>query len=60
LKIATWGQKSGVLVSWQKGIARTLAGYAAEGWQRLPSIKQARQGVKMIDQARSLGVFDDE
>jgi hypothetical protein len=60
LKIATWGQTSGALVSWQKGIARTLAGYAAEGWQRLPSIKQARQGVKMIDQARSLGVFDDE
>jgi AIPR protein/abortive infection phage resistance-like protein len=60
LKIATWGQKSGTLVSWQKGIARTLAGYAAEDWQRLPSIKQARQGVKMIDQARSHGVFDDE
>jgi hypothetical protein len=59
LKIATWGHESGALLTWQKGIARTLAGYAAEGWQRLPSIKQARQGVKMIDEARSQGVFDE-
>ncbi len=59
LRIATWGNTSGALLPWQKGIARTLAGYAADGWQRLPSIKQARQGVKMIDQARSNGALDE-
>lgn len=57
-KIATWGQQSGLLKDWQRGVARTLAGYAAENWVRSPSVKQARHGKTMIEEARKYGVLD--
>jgi hypothetical protein len=57
LKIAAWGQESGALAEWQRGIARTLAGYAAENWNRSPSSKQAKHGAQMIEKARAEGVF---
>jgi hypothetical protein len=60
LKIAAWGQESGALAEWQRGIARTLAGYAAENWTRSPSQKQAKFGAQMIEKARAEGVFSAE
>lgn len=54
--VAHWGQKN--LTNWERGIARTLAGYAAEGWAKLPSVKQAKHGARMVGQARTAGVFD--
>jgi hypothetical protein len=57
LKIAGWGQESGTLAEWQRGIARTLAGYAAENWNRSPSPKQAKHGAQMIEKARAEGLF---
>lgn len=56
LAIAEWGQQSEELANWQRGIARTLAGYAAEGWTKLPSQKQAKHGTKIIETARSAQV----
>lgn len=56
LNIHAWGKKSGELQRWQYGIARTLAGYAAEGWTKGPSPKQARHGVNIIDLAREAGI----
>lgn len=56
LAIAEWGQQSEELANWQRGIARTLAGYAAEGWAKLPSQKQAKHGAKMIEIARTASV----
>jgi hypothetical protein len=53
LRIASWGQKAGRLEEWQRGVARTLASYAAEGWKRFPSKKQAKHGAAMIEKARS-------
>lgn len=56
LAIHAWGKKSGELQRWQYGIAHTLAGYAAEGWTKGPSTKQARHGVTIIDLARKAGI----
>lgn len=50
--ISDWGQETGNLQPWQHGIALTLSGYAAGGWKKVPSVKQARQAVKMLQIAR--------
>jgi hypothetical protein len=47
-KIQLWGSKTGELEAWQCGIANTLSGYAAGGWRRKPSEKQARHGVEIL------------
>ena len=52
LKIHAWGVRAGLLEKWQCGIAQTLAGYAANEWNREPSHKQARQGVAILEIAR--------
>jgi hypothetical protein len=57
LKIAAWGQESGELLHWQRGIARTLAGYAAENWSHTPSAKQAKFGAQMIQRANAQSVL---
>jgi hypothetical protein len=57
LAIAEWGRKSGELQEWQRGVARTLAGYAAEKWGKLPSQKQAKHGARMIEAARAAGAL---
>ena len=57
LAVADWGQKTGDLKDWERGIARSLAGYAAEQWSKLPSDKQAKHGARMIELARSAGVL---
>ena len=51
LNICRWGQRTGLLSDWQWGIANTLSGYAAGGWQKVPSAKQAFQAAKIIDLA---------
>ena len=52
LNIHAWGIRTGLLQKWQCGIAQTLAGYAANEWDREPSHKQARQGVAILEIAR--------
>lgn len=42
------------------GISLSLAGYAASSWQKVPSAKQARQAVKMIDEANEDGLFGEQ
>jgi len=59
-KIHEWGKKSGALKDWEAGIAHTLSGYAAAGWERGPSPKQARQGARIISLARENGLFFDD
>jgi hypothetical protein len=48
-EIQIWGNKSGQLKGWQTGIANTLSGYAAAGWDKKPSVKQATHGVKILE-----------
>jgi len=50
-----WGRKNGKLADWQIGIALTLSGYAGDVWKRTPSVKQARQGVRILEIAETEG-----
>jgi len=55
-KVQVWGSESNELEKWQIGIANTLSGYAAQGWHKKPSEKQAKHGVvilEMYDKANS-------
>ena len=52
LKLHAWGVRTGLLEKWQCGIAHTLAGYAANEWDREPSHKQTRQGVAILEIAK--------
>jgi hypothetical protein len=53
MSIVTWGNGPGELKTWQLGIATTLASYAAQGWSRTPSVKQAKHGAAIIEAARA-------
>ncbi len=53
-RIQMWGSESGRLAEWQIGIVNTLAGYAANGWRRKPSDKQAKRGVEILELADEL------
>lgn len=57
MKIVAWGNSSGELKSWQMGIATTLASYAAQGWNRAPSQKQAKHGAAIIALGRAAGAL---
>lgn len=57
MAIVTWGNGPGELEKWQLGIAATLAGYAAQGWSKTPSQKQAKYGAVIIEAARAAGIL---
>lgn len=52
-RLSNWAKETNNLQPWQRSLAYSLGGLATK--QRLPSIKQATQGSKMLAQARSLG-----
>jgi hypothetical protein len=54
------GQRSGVLHFKLAGICMTLANYAAGGWARRPSIKQAKHGLESVAKVRAAGLFDED
>jgi hypothetical protein len=58
LRIHAWGSQSGNLERWQSGIAHTLAGYAASGWTKGPSPKQARHAMKILNLAAEHGLLE--
>ena len=49
MAIQIWGSETRALAFWQTGIANTLAGYAAGGWKKMPSPRQANQAVKILE-----------
>jgi hypothetical protein len=57
IQISGWGARSTELQPWQVGIATTLAGYAATGWARVPSKKQARHAIELLRLAEDAEVF---
>jgi hypothetical protein len=57
IRISGWGARSNQLQVWQVGIATTLAGYAATGWAKVPSKKQANQAVEMLRVAETAGEY---
>jgi hypothetical protein len=63
LEVAERGQRAGVIHWKVAGICRTLAGYAAGGWERKPSAKQAKpalEALKAAEEANLLSVTNME
>ena len=58
LEIAERGQKTGTLHWKVAGICRTVAGYAAGGWERKPSAKQAKFALDAARAAERAGLVD--
>jgi hypothetical protein len=59
LEIAERGQKAGV-VHWKvAGICRTLASYAAGGWDKKPSARQAKPALEAFQACQRAGVIGD-
>jgi hypothetical protein len=48
LEAAERGQQAGIIHWRVAGICRTMASYAAGGWERKPSIKQAKHGLDAV------------
>lgn len=53
--IHLWGTRTGRLAKWQSGIAHTLSSYAGSGWERSPTAKQARHGIRILEIAAEQG-----
>lgn len=52
LQVAAWGQTSKQLHSRLSGICRTMAEYGLSGWQRSPSVKQAKWALESLKKFR--------
>jgi hypothetical protein len=57
LAALTWARQSGQFTELTLKVAGTLAGYAAQNWEKPPSIKQAKHGASIIEAARSAGIL---
>lgn len=57
LEIAEKGQKAGVIHWKVAAICRTLASYAAGGWDKKPSIKQAKPALEAVHACERAGVL---
>jgi hypothetical protein len=57
VRIAQWGAKSNTMHWKLAGIARTVAEYASDGWQRNPSLKQAQWALEAYKTAEKAGVL---
>ena len=57
-RVAAWGAENRRIAEFDKQVALTLAGYALQGWQRRPSIKQARIGARVLRAAARAGVVE--
>lgn len=56
LEIAEKGQQAGIIHWKVAGICRTIAGYAAGGWHRRPSTKQAKPALEALRAAQDAGL----
>ena len=55
--IASWGKETGNLAGFQCGISGTLGRYM--GWSKEPSVKQAKQGIKILNIAYNKGFITE-
>jgi len=56
--LSEWGRRKKKLKDWQCGIALSLAGYAQGDWEKVPSAKQARQAVRILQIAEEEGALE--
>ena len=52
-RLSSWAKETSNLQPWQRGLAFSLGRLAQ--WNRPPSVKQARQGTRLLDEAKRLG-----
>lgn len=57
--LSGWGSRTRHLAPWQIGITTTLATYAATRWSKVPSKKQAKQGVEILRVAEEMQGWDE-
>lgn len=57
-KVIAWGAENRRLAQFDQRVALTLAGYAMQGWQKRPSVKQAVIGARVLRTAASAGIVD--
>jgi hypothetical protein len=57
-RIVAWSAESGGIAKFDQRVALTLAGYALQGWQKRPSVKQARIGARVLRTAAGAGILD--
>jgi hypothetical protein len=60
LQAGELGQRERVLHWKTAGILRTLASYAAGGWEKKPSVKQARFALEALQAVRDAGLLQAE
>ncbi len=58
MEVAERGQKTETIHWKVAGICRTLAGYAAGGWERKPSAKQAKPALDALKAVYDAGLID--
>jgi len=56
LQIIAWGRASSALGDFQIKLAGTILGYAAGGWNQVPSPKQTKHAVAVIDLWKASGI----
>ena len=50
-----WGTRTGHLAKLQAGIAHTLSSYAGNGWERAPTQRQTKHGIRILEIAAENG-----
>jgi len=60
LQAAELGQRTKVIHWKTAGILRTLAGYAAGGWEKQPSVRQAKPALEALQTVRASGILDQD
>lgn len=58
LEVAERGQKAGIVHFRVAGICRTLAGYAVGGWEKKPTVKQARPAFEALVAVEHAGLLN--
>lgn len=56
-RIVAWATSSPEVQDFDRKVAHTLSGYAMNGWVKMPSLKQALRGARVLSAARNAGVF---
>lgn len=55
-RVIAWGAENGRIAKFDQRVAHTLAGYALQGWQKRPSLKQAAIGARVLRTAEHAGI----
>lgn len=58
--VMAWAAKTPGVDEFDRKVAHTISGYAMDGWEKEPSLKQAVRGARIIAAARKAGILDAE